>query len=642
MSSLVDQALIALERSPALLVVLKISFALAIGLTVAALLTRAKASTRHLVLTASFSALLIIPIASFLSVEGLTLAAPANPSSQTEATPSNSEIVGALGSPSITATPSTTATPTTSRSDQRGDVNRTDSAAGSLVHDRATSVDANKAAASSSATRGPNDASQDAAAVATSRGSIISIANILLVAWLAGAGFFLILLGIDLRKLSRVRRRALPTIELDSLVIELSKDAGIGRSIDVLVNEELSSPLTCGMVRPAIVIPTAALQWDQPDLRRALVHELEHVRRNDWSTQLFARVVSSLYWFHPLVWRTWRQLRVEAERAADDAVLRTPSDVSTVRQDSLETAADASATDYADQLVALAKGASASESTGLGMANRSDLAVRVRALLNRDQPRGRQAARTASLALLGAAIALVALAPLRVEASKRSVPTETETTAASIDRTIDSDASSGTSETSPGEPTFKTPNQPSEEPRQPSAGAAPSALDRELIEAASDGQLAVVRQLLDRGANVNAAIATEGSPLIGAARHGHQDVVERLIARGADPNLAVQLDGNALIMAAKSGHRRVVEILLDNGARIDEIVPGDENALISASAAGRIDVVRVLIRRGADVNARVWAPTVSNTGEWRTPIKMARRASHNSIVKILQAEGATE
>ena len=73
-------------------------------------------------------------------------------------------------------------------------------------------------------------------------------------------------------------------------------------------------------------------------LRRAFVHELEHVRRRDWWVHLAARVTCALYWFHPLVWIAYRQLTLEAERACDDAVVE--------REES---------TQYAEQLVELAR-----------------------------------------------------------------------------------------------------------------------------------------------------------------------------------------------------------------------------------------------------------------------------------------------
>ena len=78
--------------------------------------------------------------------------------------------------------------------------------------------------------------------------------------------------------------------------------------------------------------------WSDDELRRALIHELEHVRRGDWASQCLARSVCAAYWFHPLAWMALRRLCLEAERACDDAVLRR-----------------AEPTAYADQLVLLAK-----------------------------------------------------------------------------------------------------------------------------------------------------------------------------------------------------------------------------------------------------------------------------------------------
>jgi uncharacterized protein (TIGR03435 family) len=172
------------------------------------------------------------------------------------------------------------------------------------------------------------------------------------------------------------------------------------KRIDVMVHEAVVGPMTCGIVRPAIVFPPDARTWREADLRRALTHELEHVRRRDWVTLCLARAICAVYWFHPLVWIANRQLCVNAERACDDAVLR-----------------DSHAFGYADQLVALAERSQVrTRRPLLAMANRSDLSTRVRAVLNTSQQRGPAGVR-ARLTVTVAAIAAVALvAPLRTVA----------------------------------------------------------------------------------------------------------------------------------------------------------------------------------------------------------------------------------
>jgi ankyrin repeat protein len=133
----------------------------------------------------------------------------------------------------------------------------------------------------------------------------------------------------------------------------------------------------------------------------------------------------------------------------------------------------------------------------------------------------------------------------------------------------------------------------------------------------------------------------DGSPLILAANRGHIEVVSVLLDRGADINLGVPGDGNPLIMAASGGYTEIVSLLLDRGANLEQIVPGDENPLIKACESGQLRVVKLLISRGANVNARVQAGR-SGTGEWRTPINMARRGGHKEIVEFLFASGARE
>ena len=173
------------------------------------------------------------------------------------------------------------------------------------------------------------------------------------------------------------------------------------------------------------------------------------------------------------------------------------------------------------------------------------------------------------------------------------------------------------------------------------------ALDRELLEAAEEGDLDGVKDLIDAGANVDASIEGDGSPLIAASRANRLAVVVELLNRGADVNFAVSGDGNPLIAAAAAGAEKIVDQLLSRGAEIDLIVPGDENALIQAAGAGHFAIVKMLVDRGADVNARVWVDwswhsDKNGTGEWRTPLSQARKGRHGAIVAFLLQAGARE
>ena len=197
-----------------------------------------------------------------------------------------------------------------------------------------------------------------------------------------------------------------------------------------------------------ILLPFDAQAWSDDNIRRAIIHELEHVRRGDWATQRAARAAVACYWFHPLVWVAWRQLCLEAERAADDAVLRTAQSAA-----------------YAEQLVALARSMNSVEAHAvLGMANRSDLSARVSAMLDGNQRRGRAGFLAVVGTMAAAALLLVAIGPLTAVAQQS---------------------------------------------RQPSGEAEPrraTALDKALYEAAEAGDLRDIEELLKAGANMNAVI----------------------------------------------------------------------------------------------------------------------------------------
>lgn len=97
-----------------------------------------------------------------------------------------------------------------------------------------------------------------------------------------------------------------------------------------------------------------------------------------------------------------------------------------------------------------------------------------------------------------------------------------------------------------------------------------SKLDRQLVLAASEGNLSQVRELLDRGANVSYRLADNGTTaLIVAASNGHLSIVEVLLAAGADIN-AVDYDaGGALYWAAFNGQIGVMRFLIGRGAKLN-------------------------------------------------------------------------
>ena len=424
----------------------------------------------------------------------------------------------------------------------------------------------------------------------------VSISDLLRAVWLAGTIAFLMPVAAVLWRLSMIRRTGLPTAWRRDEVAQLVTARGVFKPVEVVEHEAVPGPMTFGVYRPVIVLPPDAREWSDGELRRALMHELEHIQRGDWIMQIMARVVAACYWFHPMVWMAWRRLCLEAERSCDDAVVLSEE-----------------RTEYAEQLVTLAQRMSATPVQPLlGMANRSDLSTRVTAVLDERLRRGRAGFTLAAGTIAAAALVVMTVAPVRAVAREDAVT-----------------PSSG--------------EQRSREQLRPGERRA-RALDQELYEAAEAGDYAGVREMVEAGANANAVVDGDGSPLIGAARSGNIQIAQYLLDRGADANQPVPGDGSPLIVAAQSGRLDQVALLIQRGADVNLAVEGDENPLMGAAEQGHVEIVKFLIDKGADIHTRIWTVRGGrpDQGEWRTALSQARRNGHLAVVRYLESLGARE
>jgi TonB family protein len=236
------------------------------------------------------------------------------------------------------------------------------------------------------------------------------LAGVTLLAWTVGASFFLLRLLVGLARLAWVSAHAKPVFDDDWMhtVLELSKFHKIGRPVRLLLrNSSTAMPLTWGIFRPVIVLPSSALQWSEDCRCIVLSHELAHISRHDWFLQICAELTRAIYWFHPLVWLAAAQLRQESERASDDAVLRSGIAPSS----------------YASQLLDLARtleNSGRAWSTALAIARPSNLERRFAAMLNPSVNRSRLSFRTSLLIPLLALCLLFPLAVLHLSAQNLS------------------------------------------------------------------------------------------------------------------------------------------------------------------------------------------------------------------------------
>jgi beta-lactamase regulating signal transducer with metallopeptidase domain len=151
----------------------------------------------------------------------------------------------------------------------------------------------------------------------------ISWIALLPMAYAAGAVLLLGRLGVEHGRTRRMLSRTTPLNDADwtGLLNECMARLGVGRAVRLARSREQAMPMTCGVRRPVVVIPSIADMWDEDRQRAVLLHELAHVVRFDCLTQTLAEMAVAIYWAHPGSWWMARQLRVERELACDDCVL---------------------------------------------------------------------------------------------------------------------------------------------------------------------------------------------------------------------------------------------------------------------------------------------------------------------------------
>ena len=172
-------------------------------------------------------------------------------------------------------------------------------------------------------------------------------------------------------------------------------------------------------------------------------------------------------------------------------------------------------------------------------------------------------------------------------------------------------------------------------------------------EAAEKGDIERVRQLINAGADINAAMGvsvrspfgieqirqiinvgvdvddTSGifikTPLSIAVRNSNIDLILLLLNRGADVNVVDNFGATQLAYSAMFNNPRVVNVLISHGADVDAADNIGCAPLHMAVLFGRKNIVDILIRHGADVNSTTYEST---------PLYIASEEGHMEIVKL--------
>jgi ankyrin repeat protein len=151
--------------------------------------------------------------------------------------------------------------------------------------------------------------------------------------------------------------------------------------------------------------------------------------------------------------------------------------------------------------------------------------------------------------------------------------------------------------------------------------------------AAVGGHEAVVRLLLNFGAQINIQGEGKRTALQAAVSGGNEAVVRLLLDEGADTRLLEVEGKHALFDAADQGYEAIIRLLLHARANVDYRWGRWGPAICAAADEDEAAIVRLLLDFGADVDL---------CGEFMDPaLLIAAKLGHEATVRVLIDGGAT-
>lgn len=135
--------------------------------------------------------------------------------------------------------------------------------------------------------------------------------------WPLGAAILLGRFAVNLRGLRRLWAGSEPVTESQVL-----REAQChGRNVHLRQNNTIAAPVTWGIFRPVILVPTGFEALPAECREAVLRHETAHIQSGDFLMRVLAEFARAAIWFQPLMWIVRRQLHEEQELSCDDRVL---------------------------------------------------------------------------------------------------------------------------------------------------------------------------------------------------------------------------------------------------------------------------------------------------------------------------------
>ncbi|MDQ6844532.1 MAG: M56 family metallopeptidase [Bacteroidota bacterium] len=119
------------------------------------------------------------------------------------------------------------------------------------------------------------------------------------------------------------RRLLTSPADLQIFTSKVALQMSIPKKICVWISNNIDVPATIGFLKPVILIPVASINsLTTHQLEAIILHELSHIKRNDYITNLVISVIETILFFNPFIALLSKIVKRERENCCDDFVIQ--------------------------------------------------------------------------------------------------------------------------------------------------------------------------------------------------------------------------------------------------------------------------------------------------------------------------------
>ena len=145
----------------------------------------------------------------------------------------------------------------------------------------------------------------------------------MLTIWSAGVAFLMIRLAISLAWVKHMRTTATPEADIQQVLDSIISRLRLQVKPTAAQSLHVPSPVTIGHLKPFILFPMGIINQLSPvEVEAILTHELAHIVRKDYLSNLVQSFIETIFYYHPITWWISGMVRSERENRADDLAVR--------------------------------------------------------------------------------------------------------------------------------------------------------------------------------------------------------------------------------------------------------------------------------------------------------------------------------